>query len=333
MENGEVTFEQGDDPNGCKNETSFNDLSRDFERTPYHWDTSKNAGFSDADKTWLPVSAKYLETNLAAENIEDAESHYHIYQDLLKLRQQEPFKSGKTKIVAVSHNVLAYSASLQDFDPYVVILNLGDSSSEFVNVTNIFKFNTERIEVILSSVNSSFSKGSLYPADNFEIKPHEGVVARVVQKGNNDWWKHGVFYQIYLRSFKDSNSDGIGDIKGITNKIKHFVYTDYYIDAICLSSFYKSAKFDAGITDFKSIDEDYGTMEDFEELLEKAHELGIKVIIEFIPNHSSNEHEWFTLSKNKTSGYEDYYVWKDGVEGEAPNNWVKNFRSTYFCKA
>lgn len=161
----------------------------------------------------------------------------------------------------------------------------------------------------------------IYEAENFAINPHETVVARVIQKGNDDWWKNAVFYQVFARSFKDSDGDGVGDLKGITSKLNHFV--DAGIDAIWLSSVFKSPKVDGGVSDFKAIDDDFGTMEDFTELLKEAHALGIKVIIDFIPNHSSVQHEWFILSQNKMPGYEDYYVWKDPVDGEVPNNWVR----------
>lgn len=161
----------------------------------------------------------------------------------------------------------------------------------------------------------------IYATDTFVISSHESVVARVIQKGNDDWWKHAVFYQVYPRSFKDSDGDGIGDLKGITSKLNHFV--DAGVDAIWLSSIFKSGEVDAGVSNFRAIDGDYGTMEDFDEMLEEAHALGIKVIIDFIPNHSSDQHEWFLLSQNKTLGYEDYYVWKDPVDGEEPNNWVR----------
>lgn len=136
-------------------------------------------------------------------------------------------------------------------------------------------------------------------------------------KANEDWWKHASFYQVYPRSFKDSDGDGIGDIKGITSKISHF--KDAGVDAIWLSPIYKSPQVDQGydISDFKAIDEQYGTMSDFKELLDEAHELGIKVIMDFVPNHSSDQHEWFIKSENKEDGFEDYYVWRD-----EPNNWV-----------
>lgn len=159
MENSELTFEEGDDLNGCKNETTFNELSRDFARTPYHWDTTKNAGFSDADKTWLPVSDKYLQTNLAVEDVDGVDSHYHVYQEVIQLRQNQPFISGKMKVVAVSDNTLAFSRTLPGYDPYVVIINLRANFVEVLNVTSVFGFNCDRIEVILSSSNSSFSNG------------------------------------------------------------------------------------------------------------------------------------------------------------------------------
>lgn len=161
---------------------------------------------------------------------------------------------------------------------------------------------------------------TLHAVNNLEIKPHECIVVRVIQKGESTWWKHALFYQIYPRSFKDSNSDGIGDLKGITSKLSHLVDTG--VDAVWISSIYQVSNIDGGISDFKAISSDYGTIEDFEELLEEAHALGIKVIIDFIPNHSSDQHEWFTLSQSKTSIYKDYYIWKDGVDGDPPNNWV-----------
>lgn len=331
MEDGEVSFDEGDDPNGCKNETLFDELSRDFERTPFHWDTTENAGFSDSDTTWLPVSKKYKEINLATESAEGVNSHYHVYQEVVKLRQKEPFKTGKMKLLAVSNDILALKWTLQGYDPYIVIINFGNGV-EFLNVTDVFGFTTDWIETILSSTGSSFVKGqgkrrkretqsdflfdrSLSSAQSLKISPHEGLVARVILKGNENWWKNAVFYQIYVRSFKDSDADGIGDLKGVISKISRL--DTFQVDAIWLSSMYKSPQ-----TNFKSINDEYGTMEDLEELLEEAHRVGIKVIVDFIPNHSSSQHEWFTLSENRTDGYDDYYVWKDPVYDGVPNNWV-----------
>lgn len=155
-----------------------------------------------------------------------------------------------------------------------------------------------------------------------------------------DWWETGTFYQIYPRSFRDSDGDGVGDIKGIIEKLDHL--KDLGITATWLSPIMKSPMVDFGydISDFKDIDPIFGTMKDFEDLLKKAKQLGIKLIMDFVPNHSSDEHEWFILSENRTEGYEEYYVWKDGKdckeepweEGEVPckppNNWNAVFRGS-----
>lgn len=163
----------------------------------------------------------------------------------------------------------------------------------------------------------------MYNATDVTIHPHESIVARIIISGDRDWWKHAVIYEIYPRSFKDSDSDGVGDLKGIISKVQHF--QNLGVDAIWLSSIYKSPQghHDYYVSDYKEIDQDLGTMEDFEELVEIIHEVGIKLIIEFVPNHSSNEHNWFELSENRTEGYDDFYVWKDAVNGTEPNNWVR----------
>lgn len=147
---------------------------------------------------------------------------------------------------------------------------------------------------------------------------------------NDQWWRKTVFYQIYPRSFKDSNGDGIGDLKGITSKLDHLKATG--IDATWLSPIFQSPMIDFGydISDYKAIHAEYGTMDDFHELISKAKELGIKIILDFVPNHTSDQCEWFIKSANREAGYEDYYVWRDGLvsdDGEAvpPNNWVSVF--------
>lgn len=140
---------------------------------------------------------------------------------------------------------------------------------------------------------------------------------------DEDWWKHAVFYQIYPRSFKDSNGDGVGDLQGIISKLDHL--KDAGITATWLSPIYTSPQVDQGydISDFTSIHHEFGTMEDFEQLIEKANELDIKIIMDFVPNHSSDQHEWFNKSIYSVEGYKDYYVWKDAKEdGSEPNNWV-----------
>lgn len=158
QEDGDVTFQQGQDPSACKNNETFTEVSRDFERTPYQWDKTKNAGFSDGDKSWLPVSEKYLETNLADQSIDGVSSHYHVYQDLIELRKEPTFERGKLKILAVSDNVIAFSRSVQGQDTYVCLFNMGDIS-ENLNLNNLFGLNDARFEVSIASVNSTFKKG------------------------------------------------------------------------------------------------------------------------------------------------------------------------------
>nr|XP_019557019.2 maltase 2 [Aedes albopictus] len=149
-----------------------------------------------------------------------------------------------------------------------------------------------------------------------------------------DWWEQSGFYQIYPRSFKDSNGDGIGDLNGITQKLPYL--KDLGVKAFWLSPIYKSPMADFGydIADFRDIQPEYGTMDDFRNLVKEAKKLGLRVILDFVPNHSSDEHEWFVKSENREAGYEDYYVWHDGKPGsnleqnDPPNNWVQSFRGS-----
>ncbi|NXL91455.1 SLC31 protein, partial [Alectura lathami] len=138
-----------------------------------------------------------------------------------------------------------------------------------------------------------------------------------------DWWQAGPVYQIYPRSFKDSDMDGNGDLKGIQEKLDHITYLN--IKTIWITSFYKSPLKDLGYgaEDFYDIDPMFGSMQDFENLLAAIHDRGLKVIMDLIPNHTSDKHQWFQLSRNRTGKYTDYYIWQDCAQaGAAPNNWV-----------
>lgn len=141
------------------------------------------------------------------------------------------------------------------------------------------------------------------------------------------WWKSAVFYQIYPRSFYDSNNDGIGDLKGITKKLDYLSFLG--IDAIWISPFFKSPMKDGGydISDYYEIDPRFGTMEDFHELLTEAHERNIKVVIDQVYNHTSDQHPWFLESKrDRKNPKADWYIWKDPKEdGSPPNNWISFF--------
>ena len=140
------------------------------------------------------------------------------------------------------------------------------------------------------------------------------------------WWKEAVFYQIYPRSFKDSNGDGIGDLRGIIEKLDYL--KELGINAIWCSPVYDSPNDDNGydIRNYEKIMEEFGTMEDFDELLEEIHRRDMKLIMDLVINHSSDEHEWFRSSANDPdSPYRDYYIWRDGDENTPPNNWESLF--------
>lgn len=140
------------------------------------------------------------------------------------------------------------------------------------------------------------------------------------------WWKESVVYQIYPRSFCDSNGDGIGDLKGITGKLDYL--KELGVDVIWLSPVYESPNDDNGydISDYQAIMKDFGTMEDFDRMLSQIHERGMKLVMDLVVNHTSDEHPWFVESrKGKENPYRDYYIWKEPVKGGAPNNWGSCF--------
>ncbi|RHW41664.1 alpha-glucosidase [Neobacillus notoginsengisoli] len=141
-----------------------------------------------------------------------------------------------------------------------------------------------------------------------------------------DWWKKSVVYQVYPRSFYDSDGDGVGDIAGITQKLDYL--KELGVDVVWLSPVYDSPNDDNGydIRDYYSIMKEFGTMEDFDALLAAAHERGLKIIMDLVVNHTSDEHEWFVQSKSgKDNPYRDFYYWRDGKDGKEPNNWGSVF--------
>ena len=141
------------------------------------------------------------------------------------------------------------------------------------------------------------------------------------------WWKESVVYQIYPRSFCDSNGDGIGDLNGITSKLDYL--KELGVDVIWLSPVYKSPNDDNGydISDYQDIMDEFGTMEDFDRMLATAHEKGIKIMMDLVVNHTSDEHKWFIESRKSTDNpYRDYYIWRPAKEdGSLPNNWGSCF--------
>ncbi|WP_220739900.1 glycoside hydrolase family 13 protein [Leuconostoc miyukkimchii] len=143
---------------------------------------------------------------------------------------------------------------------------------------------------------------------------------------NIKWWQRAVVYQIYPRSFQDSNGDGIGDIPGIIERLPYLKALG--IQVIWLSPIYQSPNDDNGydISDYLKVSPDFGTMDDVQNMLSVAHDLGLKIMMDLVVNHTSDEHQWFIESrKNKENPYRDYYIWRDPVDGHEPNNWLSDF--------
>jgi alpha-glucosidase len=140
------------------------------------------------------------------------------------------------------------------------------------------------------------------------------------------WWQHAVFYEIYPRSFADSNNDGIGDLNGITSKLDYL--KSLGVDAIWISPCYPSPQVDFGydVSDYENIDPMYGTLQDFDRLAAAGKKRGIHIIMDFVMNHTSDQHSWFLDSKSsRNAQHRDWYIWRDGKNGAPPNNWVALF--------
>jgi len=140
------------------------------------------------------------------------------------------------------------------------------------------------------------------------------------------WWRDGVIYQIYPRSYADSNGDGIGDLRGLIGRLDYL--QELGIDGIWLSPINPSPDKDFGydVADYKGIDAKYGSMEDFDLLLKEAHKRDLHIILDLVLNHSSDQHPWFVESrKSKDNPYRDWYIWRDPKDGKVPNNWQSIF--------
>ncbi|XP_044729974.1 maltase 2-like [Chrysoperla carnea] len=150
--------------------------------------------------------------------------------------------------------------------------------------------------------------------------------------GEKEWWQTAVIYQIYPRTFQDSDGDGNGDLNGIRNRLPHL--KDIGVTAAWLSPIYKSPQFDGGydLTDYTDIDPMFGTLKDFDNLVSEAKKLDIKILLDFVPNHSSDQHEWFQKSVKRIEPYTSYYVWADAKivndTRQPPNNWISWFRKS-----
>jgi hypothetical protein len=149
----------------------------------------------------------------------------------------------------------------------------------------------------------------------------------MARTSNDTWWKHAVFYQIYPLSFADSDADSFGDLRGIISRLGYLSDT-LGIDALWLSPFYKSPMKDWGydVSDHTDVDPIFGGLHDARELIDVAHSKGLKVVVDYVINHTSDEHPWFIESKSsRDNPKRDWYVWRDGDDGEPPTNWVSVF--------
>lgn len=143
-----------------------------------------------------------------------------------------------------------------------------------------------------------------------------------IMRSQHRWWRHATIYHIYPRSFLDTNADGLGDLPGITSKIDYL--RDLGIDAIWMGPIFKSPQIDNGydIADYRAVDDRFGTNDDLRELIAVAHSRGIRVLLDLVFNHTSDQHRWFQASRNRERGYEDFYLWRDDPgDGTLPNDW------------
>ena len=187
------------------------------------------------------------------------------------------------------------------------------SPSPYTSITDTF---------FLFGVTRRYRKAIMSNSEAYEVPSYEG----------RQWWKEAVVYQVYPRSFNDANGDGIGDLKGITEKLPYLAKLG--INVIWLSPVFDSPNVDNGydISDYFAIMTEFGTMEDFDEMLETAHKHGIKILMDLVANHTSDEHPWFKESRSsKDNPYRDYYIWRDpkGFDEDGnpipPNNWASEF--------
>jgi alpha-glucosidase len=154
-----------------------------------------------------------------------------------------------------------------------------------------------------------------------------GAQQKGVDAEGHQWWQHAVFYEIYPRSFADSNNDGVGDLNGIASKMDYL--KDLGVDAIWITPCFPSPQVDFGydVSDYEAIDPMYGTLKDFDHLVGEGKKRNIRVILDFVVNHTSDQHKWFLDSKSsKTSEHRDWFIWRDGKgPGQPPNNWLSTF--------
>src|SRR5882724_9745177 len=161
----------------------------------------------------------------------------------------------------------------------------------------------------------------------YQIPARAQAPAKPVDAEGHQWWQRAVFYEIYPRSFADSNNDGIGDLKGISLKMAYL--HDLGVDAIWISPCFPSPQVDFGydVSDYENIDPMYGTLADFDSMVAEGKKHGVRIILDFVVNHTSDQHPWFIDSKSsKGAEHRDWFMWRDGQgPGQPPNNWISTF--------
>src|SRR5438270_4741076 len=159
------------------------------------------------------------------------------------------------------------------------------------------------------------------------LLPCADAQERAVDAEGHQWWQHAVFYEIYPRSFADNNKDGIGDLNGIASKLAYLKQLG--VDAIWITPCFPSSQVDLGydVSEYENIDPMYGTLKDFDRLASEASKRGIRIILDFVMNHTSDKHPWFLDSRSsKSAAHRNWYLWRDGKgAGPPPNNWESKF--------
>src|SRR6478752_636144 len=202
---------------------------------------------------------------------------------------------------------------------------MGDALQEVAELSLSFRRDAERWWPVTRSATQTLN----HPALDLEVR-EDATPVHAADRPDAAWWRQAVIYQIYPRSWADSDGDGIGDLPGITSRLEHL--RDLGVDALWLSPFYTSPQADAGydVADYRSVDPLFGTLADADAMIERAHELGLKVIVDMVPNHSSDEHAWFqaALAAGPGSAERERYMFREGrgEHGELPpNNWESVF--------
>ena len=309
---------------------------RDNARTPMHWDGGPGAGFSSGTP-WLALNPNYTTIN-AAGVVEDPDSIFNHYRRLIQLRHEhEVIVNGRFELIDPEDEQVFAFLRRGDNQTLLTVANFTDTEQTRAYAGAA----AEELRRLGVSAGSSEllldNSGPVDPGSAATLRPYEARVYLIDHQQEQDnsgktWWKESVVYQIYPRSFQDSNDDGVGDLPGITSRLDYLA--DLGIDALWLSPVYASPNADNGydISDYRAIMPEFGTMEDFEQLVDQAARRGIKIIMDLVVNHTSNQHPWFVQAcADPTSAYRDYYIFRDPSGWDAnnnplpPNNWRAEF--------